>query len=92
MKASKQLIMILVVMAAMPAYAGFFSFGDGDEEADLTAACVRKASLIRTPLAMECAEGDEEACDAKKAIANKKYDDDTCDVISKIHARMTRKK
>lgn len=75
----------MIVLAALPAQAGWF-----EDDDDFVAVCKTKALKIKGKVGVECAMGDDEACEAKEAIANRNYDEEGCKAISIAHRKYTK--
>lgn len=85
MKLAQKALLVLMILAVVPAQAGWF-----DDDEDFVAVCKTKALKIKTKVNIECATGDDEACEAKEAIANRKYDEEGCKAISIAHKKYTK--
>lgn len=81
---AKKSLLVLLVLAVVPAQAGWF-----DDDADFVALCKTKAIKIKTKATLECAGGDDVACAAQEAIENRKYDEEGCKAIAIAHKQLT---
>ena len=86
MKATQRVLAVLLVLAVLPAQAGWFSDDD-----DFVAVCKTKAIKIKTKVNIECASGDDDAYAAKEAMENRQYDEEGCKAISIAHKKFTSK-
>lgn len=85
MKATQRVLAVLIVLAVLPAHAGWFSDDD-----DYVAICKTKALKIKTKAALACAEGDDDACAAQEAMQSRQYDEEGCKAISIAHKKLTK--
>lgn len=84
-KPVKKYLAVLLVLAVLPAQAGWF-----EDDDDFVAICKTKALKIKSKVGVECATGDDQACEAQEAIINRTYDEDGCKAISIAHRKYTK--
>lgn len=91
MKKSIQILSVLAALTvAIPAQAFLFD----DDDGDITAVCVTKKGVLEKKLHLECATGDDDACEARKELRSYsagKLNEEQCEYIDDLYKSYVKK-